>query len=262
MQSPTIKRASEIRLIALPNVPLVREGDDLVPFILNSIAAYGERLCDGDVLVIAQKIISKAEGRFRQLGTVIPSTQAIELSRKTAKDPRLIELILQEASSVLRYRNDLIIVEHKLGFVLANAGIDQSNVDGSTDRDLVLLLPKDPDASCRQIRVKIQAQTGIDVGVLINDSHGRAWRNGTVGVALGISGLPAVADLRGTADLFGRELRHTIVGLADEIAAAASLLMGQAAEGQPIVLVRGVPYARHDATSRDLLRAREKDLFR
>jgi coenzyme F420-0:L-glutamate ligase / coenzyme F420-1:gamma-L-glutamate ligase len=255
-------RAAEIRLIALPDIPLIREGDDLVSIVLKSTAARGERLRSGDILVISQKIISKAEGRVRQLGSVIPSLRAVELAQKTRMDPRLVEVILEETSAVLRHRNDIIIVEHKLGFVMANAGIDQSNVEGAADGQLVLLLPRDPDASCKQIRKEIHARTGTDVGVIVNDSQGRAWRNGTVGVALGVSGLPAVADLRGTLDLFGRELRRTIVGLADEIAAAASLLMGQAAEGQPIVLVRGIPHAPREGTSRELVRAREEDLFR
>jgi coenzyme F420-0:L-glutamate ligase / coenzyme F420-1:gamma-L-glutamate ligase len=262
MTSPSAVRATEIRLIALPGIPMVREGDDLAALILKSVADCGERFRDGDILVIAQKVVSKAEGRTRHLDTVIPSPQAMTLAEKTGKDPRLLELILEEAAEVLRYSRDLIIVEHRLGFVMANAGIDQSNVIDSADRNVVLLLPRDPDASCGKIRNELRARTATDVGVIVNDSHGRAWRNGTIGVALGVSGLPAVVDLRGTIDLFGRKLRSTEIGLADEIAAAASLLMGQAAEGQPIVLVRGVPYARREGTARELVRARETDLFR
>jgi coenzyme F420-0:L-glutamate ligase/coenzyme F420-1:gamma-L-glutamate ligase len=262
MTSPSAVRATEIRLIALPGIPMVREGDDLAALILKSVADCGESFQDGDILVIAQKVVSKAEGQTRRLDTVIPSPRAMMFAEKTGKDPRLLELILEEAAEVLRYSRDLIIVEHRLGFVMANAGIDQSNVIDSADRNVVLLLPRDPDASCGKIRNELRARTATDVGVIVNDSHGRAWRNGTIGVALGVSGLPAVVDLRGTMDLFGRKMRSTEIGLADEIAAAASLLMGQAAEGQPIVLVRGVPYARREGTARELVRTRETDLFR
>jgi coenzyme F420-0:L-glutamate ligase / coenzyme F420-1:gamma-L-glutamate ligase len=262
MTLPSTARTTEIRLIALPGIPMVREGDDLAALILKSVADCGERLQDGDILVIAQKVVSKSEGRARHLDTVIPSPRAMTFAEKTGKDPRLIELILEETAEVLRYSQDLIIVEHRLGFVMANAGIDQSNIADSAGRNVVLLLPRDPDASCGKIRNELRARTATDVGVIVNDSHGRAWRNGTIGVALGVSGLPAVVDLRGTVDLFGQKLRSTEIGLADEIAAAASLLMGQAAEGQPIVLVRGVPYARREGTARELVRARETDLFR
>lgn len=254
--------AAELRLVALPGIPLVREGDDLASLILQALATCGEVLRSGDVLVIAQKIVSKAEGRARKLATVAPSADALALARETGKDARLIELILGEAAAVLRHSRDLIIVEHRLGFVMANAGIDQSNVDTGSDRDLVLLLPHDPDASCSVIREKLRARTGADVGVIINDSHGRAWRNGTVGVALGVAGIPAVMDLRGMTDLYSRKLRSTEIGFADELASAASLLMGQAAEGQPAVLVRGVPYTRREGSSRELVRAPEQDLFR
>jgi coenzyme F420-0:L-glutamate ligase / coenzyme F420-1:gamma-L-glutamate ligase len=262
MTSPFAIRAAEIRLIALPGIPMVREGADLAALIIKSVADCGESLRDGDVLVIAQKVVSKAEGRTRDLDAVVPSSRAIEFAEWTGKDARLIELILEEAAEVLRYSRDLIIVEHRLGFVMANAGIDQSNVVASAGRNVVLLLPRDPDASCGQIRNELRARTASDVSVIINDSHGRAWRNGTVGVALGVSGLPAVVDLRGTVDLFGQKLRSTEIGLADEISAAASLLMGQAAEGRPIVLVRGVPYARREGRARELVRTRETDLFR
>ena len=254
--------AAELRLVALPGIPLVREGDDLVSLILQALATYGEILRSSDVLVIAQKIVSKAEGRARKLATVVPSADALALAQETGKDARLVELILDETVTVLRHSRDLIIVEHRLGFVMANAGIDQSNIDAGADHDMVLLLPRDPDASCSAIREELRTRTGTDVGVIINDSHGRAWRNGTVGVALGVAGIPAVLDLRGTTDLYSRKLRSTEIGVADELASAASLLMGQAAEGQPVVLVRGVPYNRREGSSRELVRAREQDLFR
>lgn len=252
--------AAELRLIALPGIPLVAEGNDIAALILDALVACGEALHDGDVLVIAQKIVSKAEGRAVRLATVTPSAQAIALAKETGKDPRLVELILGESDEVLRYRRDVIVVAHRLGFVTANAGIDQSNV-GSDDAE-ALLLPRDPDASCSALRATLRRRTGADTGVVINDSHGRAWRNGTVGVALGVAGLPALVDLRGRPDLYDRALRITEVGLADELAAAASLLMGQSNEGRPVVLARGVPYSRRDGSVRELLRPRDRDLFR
>ena len=236
------------------------EGNDIAALILDALVACGEALHDGDVLVIAQKIVSKAEGRAVRLATVTPSAQAIALAKETGKDPRLVELILGESDEVLRYRRDVIVVAHRLGFVTANAGIDQSNV-GSDDAE-ALLLPRDPDASCSALRATLRRRTGADTGVVINDSHGRAWRNGTVGVALGVAGLPALVDLRGRPDLYDRALRITEVGLADELAAAASLLMGQSNEGRPVVLARGVPYSRRDGSVRELLRPRDRDLFR
>jgi coenzyme F420-0:L-glutamate ligase / coenzyme F420-1:gamma-L-glutamate ligase len=246
-------------LTPLSGIPAVRTGDDLAAIALSGIARSSERLQAGDVLVLAQKIVSKAEGRSVELATVTPSAHALELARLTGKDPRLVELILQESTEVVRQRHDLIIVRHRLGFILANAGIDASNVDGSQS---VLLLPIDPDASASSIRTLIRERTEVDVGVLIIDSFGRPWRMGTVGTAIGLSGLPGVIDLRGVADLNGRPLRATDVGFADELAAAASLVMGQAAEGTPIVLARGMPYARREGSARELLRPKDMDLFR
>jgi coenzyme F420-0:L-glutamate ligase/coenzyme F420-1:gamma-L-glutamate ligase len=253
---------AELRLVALPGIPLVLEGHDIASLILDALVACGETLRDGDVLVIAQKIVSKAEGRVVKLATVTPSAQAIALANETGKDPRLVELILGESEEVLRYRRDVIVVAHRLGFVMANAGIDQSNVGADQNDAAALLLPRDPDGSCSALRATLRRRTGADIGVVINDSHGRAWRNGTVGVALGVAGLPALVDLRGCHDLYDRELRITEVGLADELAAAASLLMGQSNEGRPVVLARGVPYARRDGSARELLRPRDRDLFR
>jgi coenzyme F420-0:L-glutamate ligase/coenzyme F420-1:gamma-L-glutamate ligase len=253
--------ATELRLLALPGIPLVRPGDDLAAMILAALGACGERLHEGDVLVIAQKIVSKAEGRLVQLATVEPSARALALAAETGKDARIVELVLAESDEVLRHGPDVIVVAHRLGFVMANAGIDQSNV-GPDGGDAALLLPRDPDASCAGLRTQLRARAGVDVGVIINDSHGRAWRNGTVGVALGVAGLPGLLDLRGRPDLYERRLRITEVGLADELAAGASLLMGQADEGRPVVLARGVPYPRRDGCARELVRARERDLFR
>ena len=198
------------------------------------------------------------------LADVIPSPRAEELSRQVEKDPRLIELILGESSEVLRVRKDVMVVEHRLGFVCANAGIDHSNVMGESNEngDFVLLLPEDPDMSAKELRNKIKNLTGKKIGVMIIDSHGRAWRNGTVGMCIGLSGIPAVIDERGWKDLFGYTLKATIVGVADELAAAASLVMGQAAEGTPVVHVRGFPYPLGDGSLKELIRPKEMDMFR
>jgi len=253
-----------LTLTPLQNIPLIRRADNLADIILKALNETNIQPKDGDILVIAQKIISKAEGRMVNLATVSPSQRATELAEQTQKDTRIIELILQESSEILRTRVGTIIVEHKLGFVCANAGIDHSNVAGEGDsaEEWVLLLPKDPDLSSRKMRDEILSKTGKQVGILIIDSHGRAWRNGTVGVAIGVAGLPALEDLRGKQDLFGFTLRITQVGVADELAAAASLMMGQAAEGTPVVHVRGFPYSLRDGSLKELIRPKEQDLFR
>ena len=220
-------------------------------------------LQDGDILVIAQKIVSKIEGRFVNLNNVQPSRLALAYQPIVQKDPRLIELILQESRSILRVRPGVIIVEHKLGFICANAGIDHSNVAYPHDgEENVLLLPENPDISARRIQKDIQENCAKTIGILIIDSHGRAWRNGTVGVAIGISGLPALTDLRGTKDLFDRVLQITQVATADELAAAASLVMGQGAEGTPVIHVRGFPYPLRESSFPELLRPKTQDLFR
>ena len=252
----------EVRLIALAGVPLVREGDDLCETILSAVACSDERLLSGDVIVLAQKVVSKAQGRYVDLAQVVASARALELAKVVDKDPRIIELILAESAEVLRARGDVLIVVHRLGFVMANAGIDFSNVDGNTADTRALLLPTDPDGVCEKTRAALLERTQVKVGVIINDSHGRAWRNGTVGVAIGASHVPALLDLRGKRDLFGRALRITHVGLADELAAAASLLMGQADEGIPVVLIRGVHCEGYAGRAVDLIRPKELDLFR
>ena len=259
-QNPQLKPAAELSIAALAGIPLVKEGDDIAGLILNGLAASGLLLRRGDVLVIAQKIVSKAEGRVVDLRGVTPSPRAKQLAAEVDKDPRLVELILRESTEVVRHRKGVLVVAHRSGIVLANAGIDASNVAGDEHR--VLLLPEDCNRSCRELRAQLAVRTGVEAGVLIIDSLGRAWRNGTVGVALGAAGLPALLDLRGTPDLFGRELRSTEVGVADEIAAAASMLMGQAGEGTPIVLLRGLNLPSADGSAADLIRPREIDLFR
>jgi coenzyme F420-0:L-glutamate ligase/coenzyme F420-1:gamma-L-glutamate ligase len=253
-----------LSLTPLSGIPLIRQGDGLADIVVDAIEKNDISLQDGDILVFAQKIISKAEGRAVNLVDVDPSPRALELASSTEKDPRLVELILQESKEVLRTRVGTIVVEHRLGFVCANAGIDHSNVAGAgnASEEWVLLLPSDPDLSAESIRSDIQARTGKQVGILIIDSHGRAWRNGTVGVAIGIAGLPGMQDLRGQPDLFGFTLRITQVGVADELAAAASLAMGQAAEGTPVVHVRGFPYPLRGGSLKELIRPKEQDLFR
>jgi coenzyme F420-0:L-glutamate ligase/coenzyme F420-1:gamma-L-glutamate ligase len=251
-----------LSLTALAGIPLVSAGDDLAEITLGGLKASGQELAAGDVVVLAQKVVSKAEGRLVALSTVTPSPRARELATVTAKDPRLVELILSESQEVLRARPGVIVVVHRLGFVLANAGIDQSNVSAEGGEEQALLLPRDPDQSAAAIRAALRSRTGVDAAVVIIDSLGRAWRNGTVGAALGASGIAGLLDLRGTPDLFGRPLRTSELGLADEIAAAASLLMGQAGEGRPIVHMRGVPYGRRDGSVRELIRPKNMDLFR
>lgn len=260
-----------LTLTPLQSIPLIRHGDNLADVLVDALNATEISLQDGDILVLAQKIVSKAEGRTVNLATVTPSNRALELAGPTEKDPRVVELILQESNEILRTRPGAIIVEHRLGFVCANAGIDHSNVNspipvedepGMKAEDWVLLLPENPDHSAAQIRQKIEAATDTHIGVLIIDSHGRAWREGTVGTSIGISGLPGLADLRGQPDLFGFKLQITQVGVADELAAAASLMMGQAAEGTPAVHVRGFPYPLREGKLGELLRPKEQDLFR
>ena len=253
-----------LTLTPLQNIPLIRRDDNLADIVVNVLPENNIQLQDNDIFVFAQKIISKAEGRAINLATITPSQRAIELGKQTEKDARVVELILQESNEVLRTRVGAIIVEHNLGFVCANAGIDHSNVAGVGDaaEEWVLLLPAEPDHSAEKMRAAIHSKTGKHVGILIIDSHGRAWRNGTVGVAIGIAGIPGLEDLRGKPDLFGYTLQVTQVGVADELAAAASLMMGQAAEGTPVVHVRGFPYPQREGKLKELIRPKELDLFR
>lgn len=249
----------QLTLTALPGIPIIQPGDDLVAIIHEGLMAAGIQLEDGDVLVVASKIVSRAEGRFVNLAQVAVTPEARELAQATAKDPRLVTLILAESAQVLRTRPGLIVVEHRLGFVCANAGIDASNVGVE---DVVLLLPEDPDASARRLREGLRTRTGAEVAVILNDSHGRAWRMGTVGVAVGLAGLLPLTDKRGHRDLFGRKMQVTVLGTADEIAAAASLLQGGTDEALPVIHMRGAPYQPGEGRLRDLLRPRELDLFR
>ena len=255
-------RPAQLALIALPGIPLIQPGDDLTAIILASLESCTLHLAPGDVLVLAQKIVSKSEGRAVKLSDVTPSLRAIGIAETAQKDPRFVEVVLWDSREVLRVRLGTIIVEHRLGFVCANAGVDRSNVAPHDGEEYLLRLPENPDASCARLREQFKAATGAAIGVIVNDSHGRAWRNGTVGVALGAAGVPSLLDLRGHPDLFDYALQVTQVGLADEIAAAASLLMGQADEGTPVIHVRGVPYPLREGDAQELIRPKEMDLFR
>ena len=251
-----------ITLTSVPGIPMVRPSDDLAALLIAACEQNAVVPADGDVLVVAQKIVSKAEGRYVDLAKVRPSAPAAALAAEVGNDPRLVEVILAESRRVVRKKPGVLIVEHRLGFIMANAGVDRSNIDPDVAAEPVLLLPSDPDASAAGLHKRLTAQFRKRLGVIITDSWGRAWRRGTVGVALGVAGLPALIDMRGRPDLFGRELRVTQTGFADEIASAASLLMGQADEARPMVLLRGLAWADAPAPAATLLRPPEEDLFR
>ncbi len=250
---------ARLELFAIPGLPMVQAGDDLPAMILAGLERAGQVLQDRDVVVIAQKIVSKAEGRTVDLADVVPSAEALKLAAEVGKDPRIVEVVLSDSVKVVRSRPNLMIMQHRLGFVMANAGVDQSNVAEADGRHRALLLPLDPDGSAEAIRSALAIHA--DVGVVISDSFGRPWRRGTAGVAIGAAGIPSVIDLRGQPDLFGRILEVSIIGFADEIAAAASLLQGQAAEAQPVVVVRGLTWHAPNLPVADVIRPPEEDLF-
>jgi len=252
----------QLTLTSLPNIPLIKPSDNLVEIILKSLKDAAIELRDEDVLVVAQKIVSKAEGRLVRLSAVTPSARAVEIARQIEKDARQVEVVLSESKEIVRMRPGVLIVEHRLGFVCANAGVDRSNVEAHDGEEYLLMLPENPDRSCAELREALKEKTGATIGVVMNDSHGRAWRSGAVGIAIGAAGVPALLDLRGHPDLFNYTLHATQVGLADELAAAASLLMGQADEGRPVIHVRGVPYPLREGNARELIRAKEMDMFR
>jgi len=252
---------ARLELFAIPDFPMVRQGDDLSALIADGIGRMGQTLHDHDVVVIAQKIVSKAEGRMVDLATVIPSAEAERLAAEVGKDPRIVQVILSDSVRVVRSRPNLMIMQHRLGFVMANAGVDQSNVAPGDGVQRALLLPLDPDGTADAIRAHLAERFGARIGVVISDSFGRPWRRGTAGVAIGAAGLPGVIDLRGQPDLFGRTLMVSITGFADEIAAAAGLVMGQGAEGRPAVLVRGLRWAAPAVPASELVRVGAEDLF-
>jgi coenzyme F420-0:L-glutamate ligase/coenzyme F420-1:gamma-L-glutamate ligase len=250
---------SRLELFAVPGLPMVQAGDNVAVLILAGLERAGQVLRDRDVVVVAQKIVSKAEGRTVDLADVVPSAAALELAAAVGKDPRIVEVVLSDSRKVVRSRPNLMIMQHRLGFVMANAGVDQSNVAATDGHQRALLLPVDPDGSAEAIRAELSRLA--DVGVVISDSFGRPWRRGTAGVAIGSAGIPSLIDLRGQPDLFERVLEVSIIGFADEIAAAASLLQGQAAEAQPVVVVRGLTWQAPNVPVADVIRPPEEDLF-
>jgi coenzyme F420-0:L-glutamate ligase/coenzyme F420-1:gamma-L-glutamate ligase len=251
----------DLLLKALPGIPLVEPGDDLPALISAALEAAGLALFSGDVVVVAQKIVSKAENRYRDLAPVTPGARALELAAICGKDARFVELVLAESTEVVRCAKNVLITRNRRGHVYANAGIDQSNIAIDAARPRVLLLPEDSDASARRLRDALRARWSADIAVIINDSAGRPWRLGVTGIAIGCAGLRPLVSRVGDGDLYGKPLQITEIAVADELAAAASFLMGQADEGRPVVLVRGAHWITDDAGTGTLLRPREHDLF-
>jgi coenzyme F420-0:L-glutamate ligase/coenzyme F420-1:gamma-L-glutamate ligase len=263
--NPVITCSERLEVLALPGVPLVGRGDDLAALALAALDRGRRVLSDGDVLVVTSKVVSRAEGRFVELPSLEPSPRALALAAETGKDPRLVELVLRESTHVSRTAKDVLVVRHRLGFVAANAGIDCSNAvppdAPAGSGPWALLLPEAPDATARALRDQLQAASGAAIGVVISDSFSRPFRFGTVGAAIGCAGLPPLWDRRGERDLHGRVLDNTITALADQVAACADLVAGQADEGRPFVLVRGLKFSPSDDPARTLCRAPEGDLY-
>ena len=254
--------ATPVTLYPIAGLPLFEPGDDVAAIIAEALHVSGIGLVDGDILVVAQKIISKSEGLYVELDDVVPSAEAVELAARTGKDPRHAEVVLSEAEEVVKVGPHVVVVAHRLGFVMANAGVDESNIVHGERSGRLLLLPRDPDGSAALLKRDLDARFGVSCGVVINDSFGRPWRNGVVGVAIGAAGVPSLVNRIGEADLFGRKLHVTEIAAADEIASAASMLMGQAAEGIPVVLLRGLRIDAPAAPASALIRPRERDMFR
>lgn len=257
--------AARLELVALPGMPVVKRGDDLAALIASALERAGLSLANGDVLVVTSKIVSRAEGRFVDLASVDPSDEARALGAEIGKDPRIVELILRESSAVSRKAKNALVVRHKLGFIGANAGIDFSNAAPEEappgSGPFALLLPSAPDATAEALRAELSSRYRASIGVVISDSFGRPFRLGTVGAAIGLAGLPALWDRRGEKDLFGRTLEQTITALGDQVAAAADLVAGQADEGTPVVLVRGLSFPAGEHTAAELLRPAREDLY-
>lgn len=253
---------TSLALDALPGLPEIVPGCDLAALLGEASARARLPLVDGDVLVVAQKAVSKAEGRYLDLSRVEPSPEALELARRVRKDPRFVEAVLRESSAVVRATANVLITRHRLGYVMANAGIDRSNLPAVPGAERILLLPADPDASARALRAGLRQATGAEVGVIVSDSFGRPWRVGTVNVALGVAGLPAVLDQRGGVDRNGRRLETTQVALADALAAAAGVVMGETTESTPAVRIRGLHFDAPGGDGQGLLRPEAEDLFR
>jgi coenzyme F420-0:L-glutamate ligase / coenzyme F420-1:gamma-L-glutamate ligase len=266
-QSPSGSRAAQaaaVSVLALPGIPLIAAGDDLSAVIVAALDAAAIRLQDGDVVCVAQKIVSKAEGRLVKLSTVTAGPEAVALARETDKDPRLVQLVLDESTEVVRKKPGVLIVRHRLGLVGAHAGIDQSNIEHGEgiEGEFALLLPEDPDASARSLRDALERVSGRRLGVVITDSSNRPWRLGTIGAAIGCSGIRALDDRRGGTDLFGRELKVTLINRADSLATMATLVMGETTERTPVALVRGLPPDDVDEPARGMIRPLEEDMFR
>lgn len=251
-----------ISLVPVEGMPLIKAGDDVCGLIVEALNAAGRELQSGDVLVVTQKIVSKAAGLVIDLADIKPSARAFEVSETHGGDPRHIEVVLQQSREIVVVRPNLLITEHLCGAIMANAGVDRSNVDPDGGRDFVIILPTDPDAAAQALHDTLRTRHGADVAVILSDSWGRPWRLGTTGAALGVAGFAPLRDLRGTLDLFGAPLRHSLQAVGDELAAAANLVMGQAAESVPAVLIRGFAHKSEDGAARDLLRPRDQDVFR
>lgn len=254
--------ASTLMVTPLAGLPQVRAGDDLVELLWRALLEIGLRPVPFDILVVTQKIVSKAEGRYLELASLTPSPRALELSAVTGKDPRLVEAVLSQSVEVVRAKTNVLIVETRQGLVMANAGIDQSNLERGSEGGRVLLLPEDPDASAARLAFGLGQRAGCELAVIVSDSSGRAWRLGTVGMAIGAAGLPSLWDRRGEPDMAGRPLEVTEVAFADAIAAAAVIAMGEAAEGTPAALVRGLTWSAKTVPAKNLQRPRSMDMFR
>jgi coenzyme F420-0:L-glutamate ligase/coenzyme F420-1:gamma-L-glutamate ligase len=248
----------EIKIIGLTGIPVIRSGDSLTEIILVTAQRQGVKISDGDVIVITQKIISKAEGRLINLDEVSPSSLALEIAKQTSKDPRYVDVILKETKNIIKITNKVLIMETKHGFVCANAGVDRSNV---SKHEIVALLPKNPDESARQIRNEIKRKIGVEVAVIISDTFGRPWREGHINVAVGVAGMKPITDYRGKKDMFGYILKVTTMAIADELASAAELVMGKT-DGIPVAILKGFKYPKGEGTAKELVRPMEKDLFR
>lgn len=248
-----------IEIIPLKKFPIIKENDEIVGIILKAFVENNIEIKNSDILVIAQSIISKAEGQIYNLDEVQPSKFAIEIALQSNKDPKLVELILQEAKNICKNRNGVLVTETKHGFVCANSGIDKSNVPGSNN---VTLLPKDPDFSARNIRLEIEKATKKKVAIIISDTHNRPFRLGAINIAIGCSGIEPLLSYIGKKDLFGYELKSSVINIADQLCSAAGLLMGEADEGTPIIIIRGYEFNRGEISARTLIRPAERDYFR
>jgi len=248
-----------IETIPVTGLPIIGEGDDLGELICKAAEKQGTPIQEGDIIIVTHVVVSRAEGNVINLDTVTPSESAQAIAKQFDKDPALVEIILRESKSIARMRDGHIIAETKHGFICANAGVDRSNVPGERN---VAPLPKDPDQSARNIRQRIRELTGKDVAVFVSDTHGRALRRGEINVAVGVAGMKPIRDRRGENDLFGYTLRVKQTAVADELCSAAELVIGQAAEGIPVAIIRGYPYQKtEEATSKDLIWPKEKALF-